>query len=699
MKSQIKILLVEDNPADADLIQILLADAKFHDYLLTNAEQISAALRALESEKFDAILLDFNLPDSQGLSGTSRILDSAEGIPVVMLTDHESDATASEAVRKGVQDYLFKRNLDSSLLERSIQNAIERQSVRQALRQSEERYALALEAIKEGVWDWNLKTNYFYFSSRLLEMLGYRKDEFVDDIDYWTDLIHPDDRDSSNKILDAHLVGAIPLFEVEHRLKNRQGDYFWAISRGQAIRDKHGEPIRMVGSISNISKRKSFEEELRHLALHDTLTGLPNRTLFLDRVQQAIGVIRRQGNTGFAILFIDLNRFKSVNDNFGHGVGNKLLKAVADRLAREVRPSDTLARLGGDEFALLVANYSEVSAVLKIAERVHEQLEGKFMIDGTELYSGVSIGIATYSDRYRLPEEILRDADIAMYRAKRSGTTYELFDDNMHELAKRRLELETDLRNAINEKQFEVFYQPILSTETGKIVSFEALLRWHHPRAGLVTPEVFIKVAEDTGLVVPVGWWVVEQVCMEFSRLSQSIPEFEDISVSVNISGKTFNTGDTTTKLETILERYGFSPGLLNLEITEDAVMDHQYKALEELGKLRQLRVGLQIDNFGTGYSSLSHLQKCSYSTLKIDRSFVSAMFDCSDNEVLVRSIVVLGELLGMQVVAEGVETTEQLQRLIEMGCPLVQGFLFSEAVPGPSIQPLLSDCQIASAS
>ncbi|MCK9504220.1 MAG: EAL domain-containing protein [Porticoccaceae bacterium] len=693
-KAPISVLIVEDNPAEAHLIRLQLSYGILQQYQPHWVDRIASATASLQNHRFDTILLDFNLPDSQGLNGLSAVLEAARGRPVIMLTNNENELLAAEAVRLGAQDYLLKKDLDTPMLERAIRYAMERQAAKQNLKLSEERYALALAGANDGIWDWDLISGNIYFSSRWHRMLGYDDGDFGDTSDAWFTQIHSDDLENLQKSLDAHLVGAIPYFEYEHRIKHRDSHYRWVLCRGLAVRATDGTPTRMAGSLSDISHRKTIEERLVHDALHDTLTGLPNRTLFLDRVQQVMAVCRRQKSYEFSILFIDLDRFKSINDSLGHSVGDAFLKAVGDRLGAEIRPTDTLARLGGDEFAILVTEYQHINTVLQIAARIHHQLQQKFTINDADLYTGASIGIATGSNKYHYAEEILRDADIAMYRAKRADTTYEVFDSEMHQLALNRLQLETDLRNGIDRGEFVIYYQPIFSTEKLKIIGVEALLRWQHPREGLLYPNTFIDIAEDTGLVVPICWWVLENACRDIAMLHRECPEASDITLSVNISGKIFNAGNTTEKLKAILDRTDINPKHLHLEITENSVMDHQYMALVELKKLRGLGIGLHLDDFGTGYSSLSHLQKFSYDTIKIDGSFVSEMIENSDNSAIVKSIVAMGRLMGVNIIAEGVETSEQFQWLLDMGCPNIQGYLISKAVSREVIADLLKNHQ-----
>ena len=692
MKVAMKALLIEDNPAEAALIQSQLERTDTYRISSRVATCIEEGGAALAEEAFDIILLDFNLPDCQGLEGLERILAEAAGAAVIMLTNYSDEAMAIEAVKRGAQDYLFKRDANSSTLIRAIRYAVERQATREALRRSEERYALAIAGSNDGIWDWDVSQGRIHFSPRWKQMLGFSADELGDSPEAWFERIHEDDRESFHNTLDAHLVGALPYFEYEYRIRRADGDYLWVLCRGLAVRDQADKPCRMAGSMADISRRKHMEAQLMHEALHDSLTGLPNRTLFLDRANQAISTANRNRRFNFAVLYIDLDRFKNINDSLGHATGDALLKAVAKRLANFIRPCDTIARLGGDEFALLLLDNQDPNGVTLVADRIAQLLTRKFVINDVELFIGVSIGIAMGSEKYKLPGEILRDADLAMYRAKHAeNRTYEVFDNAMYRVAMDKLKIESDLRNALVNDEFVVHYQPIIALNSGGVSGFEALLRWNHPTLGFLYPGSFIEIAEDSALIVPISWWVLEEACKTIGELHKTRPEFSNLSVSVNISGKLFNNSHTATKLLGLLDLIGFEPSALHLEITEHSIMSHQHLAIEQLEKLRSAGVGLHIDDFGTGYSSLSHLQKYSYDTLKIDSSFVSRMGTCNDSEAIVKSIVAMGNLLNMEVVAEGVETSEQLKSLIDIGCQQVQGFLFSPAVCDNELDLLLT--------
>jgi len=431
----------------------------------------------------------------------------------------------------------------------------------------------------------------------------------------------------------------------------------------------------------DITARKMAEERLLHDALHDHLTGLPNRALFMDRLGMAIAHAKRRLSYTYAVLFIDLDRFKNVNDSLGHSVGDELLVAVARRLESCLRPGDTVARLGGDEFTILLDEVADVDHAVQVAQRLHREVARPFKVQGHEVFVTMSLGITLgVGGHYNRPEEVLRDADTAMYGAKTSGKARDaVFDYQMHDRAVALLELETDLRRAVERSEFEIYYQPIVSLSTGNIDAFEALLRWRHPRRGLLVPDSFVPVAEDTGLIVPIGWWVLREACRQLADW-QSLPwACQNLAVTVNLSGKQFMQSDLVERIEEILRSTGIRTGSLRLEMTESTIMEQAEEAVDKLKVLRALGVKLYIDDFGTGYSSLSYLHRLPVDALKIDRSFISEMDSEAERAEIVGTIVTLARNLRMDVAAEGIETAEQVTRLRALACHYGQGFFFSE--------------------
>jgi diguanylate cyclase (GGDEF)-like protein len=434
------------------------------------------------------------------------------------------------------------------------------------------------------------------------------------------------------------------------------------------------------------------KEHFRHAAFHDSLTGLPNRAMFTELLQAEIESSKRRDDHLFAVLFLDVDRFKNINDSLGHTHGDLLLVAFAERLERTLRPLDTLARFGGDEFAILLSGMADATDAVRVAQRMQEELTQPFVLHKNSAFATASIGIALSSSGYDRPEDILRDADTAMYRAKENGKArYEVFDHGMHARAVSRLQLESDLRHAIEQKEFCVYYQPIVSLQTGRLSGFEALVRWNHPRRGLVLPADFIPVAEETGLIVPIGEWVLNEACAQVREWQINSPSHRSLSLSVNLSARQVAQPDLLERIKGALETSKLNPHCLKLEITESVVMGNAEAAALMFKQLRSLGVQLSIDDFGTGYSSLSYLHRFPLNYLKIDRSFVMRLTTDNDNAI-VRTISTLARNLGMEVIAEGIETDEQYQQLKKLGCEYGQGYLFSRPVNKDAVVHLLAN-------
>jgi diguanylate cyclase (GGDEF)-like protein len=433
------------------------------------------------------------------------------------------------------------------------------------------------------------------------------------------------------------------------------------------------------------------KDHFRHAAFHDSLTGLPNRAMFTELLKAEIESSKRRNGHMFAVLFLDLDRFKNINDSLGHTHGDLLLVAFAERLERTLRPVDTLARFGGDEFAILLSGMSDATDAVRVAQRIQDELMLPFVLDKNSAFASSSIGIALSSTGYDRPEDILRDADTAMYRAKENGKArYEVFDHGMHARAVSRLQLESDLRQAVEQKEFCVYYQPIVSLQTGRLAGFEALVRWNHPRRGLVSPADFIPVAEETGLIVPIGEWVLLEACKHIRKCQLAFPSHRSLSLSVNLSARQVAQADLLDRIKEALAVSKLSPHCLKLEITESVVMENAEAATLMFRQLRALGVQLSIDDFGTGYSSLSYLHRFPLNYLKIDRSFVTHITKDNDNAI-VRTISTLARNLGMEVIAEGIETEEQYQQLRMLGCEYGQGYLFSHPVHSEGVLHLLA--------
>ncbi|MBD2059502.1 EAL domain-containing protein [Oculatella sp. FACHB-28] len=567
-----------------------------------------------------------------------------------------------------------------------------------ALRESEERYALAVRGANDGIWDWNLKTSEIYFSPRWKSMLGYLDEEITNQLDEWFERVHPEDLDWVKVKIAAHLDGLTPHFENEHRMLHRDGTYRWMLSRGLAVRDAKGKATRIAGSQTDITTHKQAEEQLLHDAFYDALTGLPNRALLTDRLKQVVQMAKRDSSYQFAVLFIDVDRFKVINDSLGHMLGDELLMAIAQRLCDCLRPTDTVARLGGDEFVILLEDINDVNSVTTIADRVQQELTLPFSLNGHEVFTSASIGIALSETGYELPEDLLRDADTAMYRAKAQGRArYEIFNTGMHVRALALLHLETDLRRAIaadqltgDRQEFQLYYQPIVSLKTRCVVGFEALLRWQHPTRGFISPIEFIPIAEETGLIIPIGDWVLREACRQMQIWHAEFPMKLPLSLSVNLSSKQF-TPRLIRQIERVLQDTHLDTRSLRLEITESALMENLESAADLLAQVRSLGIQLSMDDFGTGYSSLSYLHRFPIDTLKIDRSFIKKVDADGEQLAIVRTIITLAWNLGMDVVAEGVETLKQLAQLRSLKCEYGQGYLFSKPLDSQAAERVIA--------
>ncbi|MDP9418243.1 MAG: EAL domain-containing protein, partial [Actinomycetota bacterium] len=562
------------------------------------------------------------------------------------------------------------------------------------IRVSEERYALAARAANDGLWDWDLSTDTMYFSPRWKAMVGCQDGDIGTSPEEWFSRVHRDDLPHLLDLINADLHGTGGPLEYEHRIKAADGTFRWVLCRGLAVRDETTRrATRMVGSLTDITEHKLLEEQLRHDAMYDSVTGLPNRSLFFDRLARAIEHAKRRPQETFAVLFLDLDGFKVVNDSLGHLVGDKLLVQVAERLTSYLRAGDSAARLGGDEFAILLTDVADARMLPGIAERLQQQLSMPFQLDDHSVVVSASIGIAVSSTGYERPEDVLRDADIAMYRAKALGKgTHAIFDVEMHTRAVTRLKVETELRHALDAGQLELHYQPIVELSTGHMAGVEALVRWRHPERGLVTPEHFLPVAEETGLIVALGEWVLREACRQLKEWHDSALGQEKLQVSVNVSHRQFWHSRLLTHVDNALGASGLAPEHLKVEITEGVVMHNPDAAGRLLHELHDRGLQLHVDDFGTGYSSLEALHRFPLEALKIDRSFVNRADIDERSRELLRTMVMMGRSLGMDVIAEGIETPDQREHLAALHCGYGQGFLFSRPVTGAEVPTLGSE-------
>jgi diguanylate cyclase (GGDEF)-like protein/PAS domain S-box-containing protein len=571
----------------------------------------------------------------------------------------------------------------------------------QASRLSQERLDSILSSIEDVVWSVDAENfQLLYINVATEKVYGRTIAEFVDNLNLRREVVHPEDRDKFERALQTLYQTSSQ--DLEYRIMLPDGTIRWIRDRARLIPGSQDHPARIDGITTDITQLKLAQEQLEYDALHDGLTGLANRNLLKDRLEQAIKRSQRYEDKLFAVLFLDLDRFKFINDSLGHVIGDRLLLEVVQRLRNCQRVGDTLARFGGDEFVILLQDLNDTDDAISVAERIHQSLREPINLDTSEIFISTSIGIAIGGSlppytQYSQASDILRDADLAMYRAKARGQgKYTVFDQKMHLRAIDQLQLENDLRRAIEREEFLVYYQPIVSLSTSEIQGFEALVRWQHPLRGLVSPAVFIPLAEETGLSVAIDHLVLRAACYQLKIWQERVPNLVPLTMSVNLSAKQFAQPGLVEFLDRVLEETGIDGSCLKLEITESVVIENARSALIILRQLQERNVQLCIDDFGTGYSSLSYLNSFPFNTLKIDRSFVMRLGQEQENSEIVRAILNLGLSLGMNVIAEGVETGEQLAQLQNLNCSYGQGYLFSRPMDSQTMTDFLLNSSVS---
>ena len=695
-----KVLLIQDDAGAARKVREALIDSSSEGFEVEWIRSCAEGLRRLIEEgssareptnELAAILLDLSQADSAGIATFDQFFEATPQTPFLVLCDANDEDVAKLAMQHGAQDYLLKIHIDGYLLPKTLRSMIERATIADALFDEKERAQVTLNSIGDAVMSSDVWGRVTYMNVVAEGLTGWSREEASGRA-----------LDEVLKIIDASTrepVGnPLALAIRENRtvglsrscvLIRRDGSESAIEDSAAPIHDRHGHVTGAVMVFHDVTTTREMSLRMAHLAQHDSLTDLPNRIVLSDRLTQAISMAHRHG-TKLALLFLDLDRFKHVNDSLGHTVGDRVLQSVAQRLLSCMRTSDTVSRQGGDEFVILLAEVAQLADAGIAAEKILLALRAPHHIEDYHLHLSASIGIVTYPEDGSEAETLLKNADFAMYQAKESGRdNFQFFKTEMNVRAVERQFLENDLRHALERHEFSLHYQPIVDLTTGEMPGIEALVRWRHPQRGLVSPGQFIPIAEECGLIVPMGRWILREVCRQ-ARAWQLAGQ-PQMSVSVNTSAVELRARNFVADVATILAETHLQPRCLELELTETFLMQDSTSTAIVLRALKDLGVRLALDDFGTGYSSLSYLKRFPIDTLKIDRSFVRGLTMRADDACIVNAVISMGSSLNMLVVAEGIETREQLTLLRERGCPQGQGYYFSHPMDADQLTQLLA--------
>lgn len=759
------ILIIEDVPDDLELTVLVLesADISFTYDITTTAIECQ---RYLQEKNYDVVLSDYRLPTFNGLQAFEFLKQSQQDIPFILITGSLGEESAVECIKLGMTDYVLKDRLFRlpMVLNRALQDFALRQQQKEAIAKIKQQAwrETIINRIVQAMRETLVLADVLQTTSELLrealqasyclifqpdcsatmrvcyvsysdgdrneslvglpcELYKHFYDQLIECkqicISQITDDLAQEVKDVAETYGLRSLVitplfyqntylGGISIYQLDHERQWTENE----LSLIKAIADQCAIAIHQSALYENaqaeLSERKKMESQLRHDAFHDSLTGLPNRSLFLDRLSHALQLYQRRSHVNanplsntfseqFAVLFLDLDRFKIINDSLGHLAGDQLLMTVAKRLVNCLRGGDTVARLGGDEFVMLIEEIEDINDVLEVVLRIQESLKVPADIDGHEIFISTSIGIALNSSEYNQPDQLLRDADTAMYRAKEQGRSrYEIFNPAMHSEALKKLKIENELRRAIEREELRVYYQPIVNLRSRQIIGFEALVRWQHPEQGLIFPEEFIFLAEEAGLITAIDFWVLQEACDQLQAWQKQFSIASHLTMSVNLSAKQFTKPDLTGQIESIIRKANLSNTNLKIEITESILIERTSLATQILSELKERNIQTCIDDFGTGYSSLSYLHRFPIHTLKIDRSFVSRIDHNSEYSEIVKAIIILGINLGLHVIAEGVETAEQLRFLETHSCHAGQGYHFFKPLDANAATMVIANIQ-----
>jgi diguanylate cyclase (GGDEF)-like protein/PAS domain S-box-containing protein len=686
----LKILLIENDPAAAEEIRLALTVVGAGSFDVEWVQQLAEGLQLLKKEKIAAVLLQLSLPDSLGIETFDKLFTAAPDIPILILGGDQNEALAKEAVGRGAQDYLLPGHLDSYSLPRALRNAIERKAIEDALFAEKERAVVTLNSIGDAVLCTDISGNITYLNLVAETMTGWCREEAIGKpLAEVFQIIDGGTRTTARDPMEMAVEQNRTVGLTVNCVLIRRDGFESAIEDSAApIHDRVGRVIGAVIVFHDVSAARAMSHQMTHSAQHDVLTNLPNRMLLNDRITQTISLARRQ-NRSFAVLFLDLDHFKYINDSLGHAVGDQLLQSVSKRLLSAVRGSDTVSRQGGDEFVILLSEIAHPEDAATSARKILLSLSVPHSIAGQDLNIDSSVGISIYPEDGANAETLIKNADTAMYYAKESGrNNFQFFKREMNLKAVERQSLESSLRRALVRKELFLHYQPKVNLASMEITGVEALIRWQDPDRGSVPPCQFVPVAEDCGLIVPIGSWVLHEACRQAREWQDAGLPFKRISV--NVSAPEFRAETFLAGVRNTLRETGLKARYLDLELTESVLMQHADLSAVKLHALKTLGVHIAVDDFGTGYSSLSYLQQFPIDILKIDKSFVHKITADSDDSSMVSAIIVIGKNLKQRVIAEGIETHEQLAFLQAQQCAEGQGYLFSRPLPAAQLASLL---------
>ncbi|MEB3279854.1 MAG: EAL domain-containing protein [Lyngbya sp.] len=689
MNKQVIILVVEDERLVARDLQATLEDLGYRIPEITDKGEL--AIQKVAEIKPNLVLMDIRLAGEMDGIEAAEIIKNNYNIPVIYITAHADENTLARAKLTEPYGYLVKP-FDERDLKTTIEIALYKHDIEQQLRDQSQWLSTILESIADGVIATDKMGKINFMNPVAEQLTGWSSNEAIGkDITDIFNIIHEENRHSLQRvILKAIEQSQIIKLTEPILLISKQGTEVPIDDSVSPILNSENQSQGSVLVFRDITHQKVATEQLRYQAFHDPLTGLLNRHGFLQKLQEADSYRLINPDFVFAIFFLDLDRFKVINDSLGHQVGDQLLRIIARKLIQSVRNLDQVARLGGDEFAILIENLNDLNEICQIAQRIRNEIIQPIYINEHEVFTNVSIGIVLSSIGYNQVDDLIRDADIAMYRAKTSGRgRYEIFNATMRERVRLLQQLESELQRALERNEFQVYYQPIVNLSNREINGFEALVRWNHPERGLVSPAHFIPIAEETGLITLLDWKVMREACQQVQRWNENLKNRPPFVLSVNLSARQFIQANLVEQVTKILNDTGLEREYLKIEMTETALLENPEKVAQTISQLKSLGIGLSLDDFGTGYSSLSYLHRFPVDNLKLDISFIRSMNSEPQSFEIVRTMIVLAHALNINAIAEGIETPEQLNTLQHLNCPLGQGYYFSKPLPPENIQQL----------